>query len=79
MREQVRLLGKMCAIMTPPEVVPAVMEFDARRRCPLAELFAGIDVPDVARRGAATWILYEALGVMVADGALRRRGTARGG
>jgi hypothetical protein len=66
-REHVRLLGKMCAIATPPEVVPEVMAFTPGS-VPVTELFAGIDVPDVARPGAAAWILYESLGVMVADG-----------
>ena len=66
-RELVRLIGKMCAIATPPEVVTAVMEFTPGS-VSLTELFEGIDVPDVARRGAAAWILYEALGIMVADG-----------
>ena len=51
-REQVRLLGKMCAIATPPDVVPVVMEFEPGT-VPLTELFAGIDVPAQARPGAA--------------------------
>jgi hypothetical protein len=68
-REQVRLLGKMCAILTPPEVVPLVMEFEPGA-APLTELFAGIDVPPQARPGAGAWIVYESLGVMIADGEL---------
>lgn len=66
-REQVRLLGKMAAILTPPEVVGAVMEFEPGS-APLAELFAGIDVPDMVRPGTGAWVVYEALGVMSADG-----------
>ena len=69
LREQVRLLGKMCAILTPPEVVGAVMEF-APRSASVVDLVAGIDVPPQVRRGTAAWIVYEALGVMVADGSL---------
>ena len=68
-REQVRLLGKMCAILTPPDVVPLVMEFEPGE-APVSELFAGIDVPPEARPGAGAWIVYEALGVMIADGDL---------
>ena len=68
-REQVRLLGKMCAILTPPEVVPLVMEFKVGD-APLTELFAGSDVPPQARPGAGAWIVYESLGVMIADGEL---------
>ena len=68
-REQVRLLGKMCAILTPPEIVPVVMEFEPGEAT-VAELFAGIDVPPEARPGAGAWVVYEALGVMIADGDL---------
>ncbi len=68
-REQVRLLGKMCAILTPPDVVGAVMEF-APGSASVVELFAAIDVPPEVRRGTGAWIVYEALGVMIADGSL---------
>lgn len=68
-REQVRLLGKMCAILTPPDVVNEVMEFTAGE-APLTELFAGIDVPPQVRPGTGAWLIYEALGVMTADGSL---------
>ena len=68
-REQVRLLGKMCAILTPPAVVGEVMEFTPGAAS-VAELFAGIDVPPQVRPGTGAWLVYEALGVMVADGSL---------
>jgi len=68
-REQVRLLGKMCAILTPPEVVGAVMEF-VPGSASVTELFAGIDVPPEVRPGTGAWIVYEAVSVMSADGAL---------
>lgn len=68
-REQVRLLGKMCAILTPPEVVGEVMDFTPGDAS-VAELFAGIDVPPEVRPGTGAWLVYEALGVMIADGSL---------
>ena len=77
-REQVRLLGKMCAILTPPDVVTEVMEFTPGAAS-VTELFAGIDVPPQVRPGTGAWLIYEALGVMVADGSLTAEelGTAR--
>ncbi|HWI07455.1 MAG TPA: hypothetical protein VNT54_08050, partial [Solirubrobacteraceae bacterium] len=68
-REQMRLLGKMCAILTPPAVVGEVMQFTPGAAS-VAELFAGIDVPPQVRPGTGAWLVYEALGVMVADGPL---------
>jgi hypothetical protein len=68
-REQVRLLGKMCAILTPPDVVTDVMEFTPGTT-PVSELFEGIDVPPQVRPGTGAWLVYEALGVMIADGSL---------
>jgi hypothetical protein len=68
-REQVRLLGKMCAILTPPEIVPVVMAFEPGE-ADVAELFARVDVPPEARPGAGAWVVYESLGVMLADGEL---------
>ena len=68
-REQVRLLGKMCAIMTPPEVCALVLDFEPGGAS-VAELFAGIDVPPEVRPGTGAWVVFEALGVMVADGQL---------
>jgi hypothetical protein len=68
-REQVRLLGKMCAIATPPDVVTEVMAFEPGT-AGLTELFDGIDVPPQARPGAGAWLIYESLGVMTADGSL---------
>jgi hypothetical protein len=67
-REQVRLLGKMCAILTPPDVVEAVMKFDGSESP--ADLLARVDIPSELRPGTAAWIVYEALAVMISDGAL---------
>jgi hypothetical protein len=58
----------MCAIMTPPDVVDLVMK-SGSAEAP-ADLLARIEVPPELRPGAAAWILYEALSVMISDGAL---------
>lgn len=68
-REQVRLIGKMCAIAMPPEVVANVVAYTPGEAS-LADLFAGVDVPPEVRPGTGGYIVYEALGLMVADGPL---------
>jgi len=83
--ERIYLLGKMCAIGTPTDVVEAVMSFDEHAGTP-AELIAGIDVPDEVRAGTGAWIVYEGLSLAMADGdldereldAVRRAGAAMG-
>jgi hypothetical protein len=65
--EQRILLGKMLAILTPPEVVETVMRFDARAESP-HELLARVDVPSEVRAGTGAWVVYEALSVSLSDG-----------
>jgi tellurite resistance protein len=67
--ERLHLVGKMCAIGTPGDVVQAVLDFDVRFATCEA-LVAGIDVPDEMRAGTGAWVVYEALSVAMADGEL---------
>lgn len=67
--ERLHLLGKMCAILTPADVVELVMEFDEHLESP-ERLLAGMNVPSAVRRGTGAWIVYEALSVAMADGEL---------
>ena len=83
--ERLHLLGKMCAIGTPADVVEMVMAFDEHSGTP-EELVRGIDVPDEVRPGTGAWIVYEGLSLAMSDGdissveleAVRRAGTAMG-
>jgi hypothetical protein len=67
--ERLCLLGKMCAILTPPDVVDLVMQFDEQSETP-EQLLARIDVPQEVRAGTGAWIIYEGLSVSIADGEL---------
>ncbi len=67
--ERLHLLGKMCAILTPPDVVEVVMGFDEHAET-LAQLLARIDVPAEVRLGTGAWIVYEGLSVAIANGDL---------
>lgn len=83
--ERMHLLGKMCAIGTPTDVVETVMEFDEHSATAEA-LVSGIEVPDEVRAGMAAWIVYEGLALAMSDGelaegevdAVRRAGAALG-
>ena len=67
--ERLALLGKMLAILTPPDVVDEVMQYDARAHAP-HELLAHVDIPEEVRPGTGAWMVYEALSVSLADGKL---------
>jgi hypothetical protein len=67
--ERERLLGKMCSILTPPDVVQEVMRFDEHSAAP-ERLVQNIRVPDEVRPGTGAWIVYEALSVAMSDGDL---------
>lgn len=70
--ERLHLLGKMCAILTPPDIVEAVMRFDEHSEKP-ERLMAKILVPDEVRPGTGAWIVYEGLSVAISDGELAPR------
>ena len=67
--ERLHLLGKMCAILTPPDVIEEVMRFDARSEPP-ERLLARVQVPDEVRPATGAWIVYEGLSVAMSDGEL---------
>jgi len=83
--ERLYLLGKMCAIGTPTDVVDEIMAFDEHSGTP-EELVAGIDVPEAVRPGVGAWICYEGLSLAMSDGdidvrefqAVRNAGAAMG-
>jgi tellurite resistance protein len=83
--ERLHLLGKMCAILTPPDIVEVVMTFDEGSEAP-ERLLARVNVPAEVRAGAGAWIVYEALSAAIADGelaseevqAVRRAGASMG-
>lgn len=68
-RERLHLLGKMCAIGTPADVVEKVLEFDETSTTCEALLYR-IDVPPEVRPGTGAWVVYEGLSVAMADGEL---------
>lgn len=63
------LIGKMCAIATPEDVVERVMAFDEHSQTP-ASLLDLVGVPPQIRRATGAWIVYEAMSVAYADGEL---------
>lgn len=67
--ERLSLLGKMCAIGTPLDVVETVMKWDEHSEKPAA-LLAKVGVPEAVRAGTGAWIVYEAMTVSFADGVL---------
>jgi hypothetical protein len=67
--ERLHLLGKMCAIGTPPDVVEMVLSFDETSTTCEALLYR-IDVPPEVRPGTGAWVVYEGLSVAMADGEL---------
>ncbi len=83
--ERLHLLGKMCAIGTPPDIVDVVMAFDEHSASP-ESLVAGIDVPDEVRAGTGAWVVYEGISLAMSDGdlaegeldAIRRTASAMG-
>ena len=83
--ERLYLLGKMCAIGTPSDIIDQIMAFDEHSGTP-ESLVAGIDVPEAVRPGVGAWIVYEGLSLAMSDGdlvdaeldALRRAGAAMG-
>ncbi len=64
-----RLLGRMAAIATPPDVIDAVMAWNEQSQRP-ATLLARVGVPAGTRWGSAPWLIYEGLSVAMADGEL---------
>lgn len=67
--ERLHLVGKMCAILTPQDVVERVMSWDERSEAPAA-LLAQVGVPPQIRRATGAWIVYEGLSAALADGEL---------
>jgi tellurite resistance protein len=67
--ERLRLLGKMCAVATPSEVIAEVLRFESHSASAV-ELLAQIGAPPEARLLTGVWIIYEALGIAMADGDL---------
>jgi hypothetical protein len=67
--ERLHLLGRMCSILTPPDVIEEVMRYDERSESAQG-LLARIRVPDEMRPGTGVWIVYEGVSVAISDGEL---------
>lgn len=67
--ERLCLIGRMCAIGAPDDVVDEVLAWDPHGAKPV-ELLARVGVPADVRRGTGGWIVYEGLSVALADGEL---------
>ena len=70
--ERLYLLGRMCAIGTPTDIVDGVMAYDESAGRGQAAV-DGINVPAEMRPGVGAWLVYEALSVAMSDGDLAER------